>query len=194
MHATGKSTFRLLEQFLYTIQTSSDSSLPQCIVAGPANTSSLSTLPLDKQSVSNGTTHICAIRLSGQWKLQGCSVNGCDELCIAPRGKKSSYVTVIFFSSTCIGRLISATELSGKVCRQSLHTSKAAHQAGIFILFPGWDASPSQARGFPRYVQKCRLMRRKLFMISITKCPLSQKVTKTHIILSNMKYYENDTL
>ena len=38
-----------------------------------------------------------------------------------------------------------------------------------------------------RYVQKCRLMRCKLFMISITKCPLSQKVTKTHIILSNMK-------
>ena len=38
-----------------------------------------------------------------------------------------------------------------------------------------------------RYVQKCRLMRCKLFMISITKCPLSQKVTKTHTILSNMK-------
>ena len=30
-----------------------------------------------------------------------------------------------------------------------------------------------------RYVQKCRFMRCKLFMISITKCPLSQKVTKT---------------
>ena len=115
MHATDKSTFRLLEQFLYTIQTSSDSSLTQCIVAGSANTSSLSTLPLDKQSVSNGTTHICAIRSSDQWKLQGCSVNGCDELCIAPRGENSSYITVIFFSSTCIGRLISATELS--VCR-----------------------------------------------------------------------------
>ena len=31
-----------------------------------------------------------------------------------------------------------------------------------------------------RYVQKCRLT-------SITKCSLSQKVIKTHIILSNMK-------
>lgn len=85
MHATDKSTFRLLEKFLYTIQASLDSSSTQCIVAGPANTSSFSALPLDKQSVSNGTTHICAIRSLNQWKLQGCSVNSCDELCIAPR-------------------------------------------------------------------------------------------------------------
>jgi len=85
MHATDKSTSRLLEQFLYTIQLNSESSSTQCIVTGPANTSSFSTLPLDKQSVSNSTTHICAIRSSNQWKLQGCSVNNCDELCIAPR-------------------------------------------------------------------------------------------------------------
>ena len=36
-------------------------------------------------------------------------------------------------------------------------------------------------------VQECRLMRCMLFMISITKCPLSYKVTKTHTILSNLK-------
>ena len=106
MHATDKSTFRLLEKFLYTIQASLDSSSTQCIVAGPANTSSFSALPLDKQSVSNGTTHICAIRSLNQWKLQGCSVNSCDELCIAPRGEKSSFIIVIFLSSTCIGMLI----------------------------------------------------------------------------------------
>lgn len=98
MHATNKSTFRLLEQFLYTIQASSENVSTQCIVTGPANTSSFSTLPLDKQSVSDSTTHICAIRSSNQWKLQGCSVNSCDELCIAPRGEKGCYIMVIFLS------------------------------------------------------------------------------------------------
>ena len=88
MRATNKSTFRLLEQFLYTIQLNSESPFSQCIVTGPVNTSSFSTLPLVKESVSNSTTHICAIRSSNQWKLQGCSVNSCDELCIAPRGEK----------------------------------------------------------------------------------------------------------
>ena len=117
MHATDKSTSRLLEQFLYTIQLNSESSSTQCIVTGPANTSSFSTLPLDKQSVSNSTTHICAIRSSNQWKLQGCSVNNCDELCIAPRGEKGSYIMVIFLSTTCISMLILTTEHSGKVCR-----------------------------------------------------------------------------
>ena len=88
MRAANKSTFRLLEQFLYTIQLNSESPLSQCLVTGPVNTSSFSTLPLVKESVSNSTTHICAIRSSNQWKLQGCSVNSCDELCIAPRGEK----------------------------------------------------------------------------------------------------------
>ncbi|XP_078370637.1 uncharacterized protein LOC144654377 [Oculina patagonica] len=85
MHATNKSSFRLLEQFLYTIQLSSESNSPQCVVAGPSNTSSFSSLPLI-QPVSNSTTHICAIRESNQWKLQGCNVNSmCDHLCIGPR-------------------------------------------------------------------------------------------------------------
>ena len=102
MHATNKSTFRLLEQFLYTIQSSSESASTQCIVTGPANTSSFSTLPLVKQSVSNSTTHICAIRSSNQWKLQGCSIHSCDDLCIAPRGEKGRYIMVIFISTTCM--------------------------------------------------------------------------------------------
>ena len=96
MHATNKSTFRLLEQFLYTIQLSSENSSTQCIVTGPANTSSFSTLPLVKQSVSNSATHVCAIRSSSQWKLQGCSVKSCDEVCVAPRGEKGSYIMIIF--------------------------------------------------------------------------------------------------
>lgn len=100
MHATNKSTFRLLEQFLYAIQSSSDSTSTQCIVTGPANASSFSTLPLVQQSVSNSTTNICAIRSSNQWKLQGCNVNSCDDLCIAPRGEKGRYILVIFFSTT----------------------------------------------------------------------------------------------
>ena len=35
-------------------------------------------------------------------------------------------------------------------------------------------------------------MRFKNCMIDITKCPLTLILTKTHIILSNMKSYEND--
>ena len=50
-----------------------------------------------------------------------------------------------------------------------------------------WSSSCNHLPPTTRYVQKCRLMRCKLIMISITKCPLSQKVTKTRIILSNMK-------
>ena len=38
-----------------------------------------------------------------------------------------------------------------------------------------------------RYVQKCTLMRCKLFIINITKCPHISKFTKTHMILSDMK-------
>ena len=45
-----------------------------------------------------------------------------------------------------------------------------------------------------RYVQKCRLMRCMLVIISITRCPFSYKVSKTHTILSNMKKHENDNL
>lgn len=87
-HATNKSSFRLLEQFLYTIQLSSRTNSPQCLFTGPANASSFSALPLIQQSVSNSTTHTCAIRESNQWKLQGCHVNSmCDRLCIAPRGE-----------------------------------------------------------------------------------------------------------
>ena len=36
-----------------------------------------------------------------------------------------------------------------------------------------------------RYALKCRLMRWMLFVVSITKCPLSYKVTKTH---NSVKY------
>ena len=43
-----------------------------------------------------------------------------------------------------------------------------------------------------RYVQKCTLMRFMNCMIDITRCPLTLILTKTHIILSNMKSYEND--
>lgn len=87
LYAANKSTFRLLEQFLYTIQSSSESNPSQCIVTGPANTSSLSTLPLIEQSVSDTITDICAVRSSRQWKLKGCNANSCDHLCMAPRGE-----------------------------------------------------------------------------------------------------------
>ena len=43
-----------------------------------------------------------------------------------------------------------------------------------------------------RYVQKCTLMRCMNCMIDITRCPLTLILTKTQIILSNMKSYEND--
>ncbi|KAJ7327712.1 hypothetical protein OS493_026590 [Desmophyllum pertusum] len=88
LHATNKSAFRLLEQFLYTIQSSAGhgNSPSPCVVTGHANASSYSTLPLIQQSAaSNSTTHTCAIRASNQWNLQGCDVNNCDRLCIAPR-------------------------------------------------------------------------------------------------------------
>ena len=41
-------------------------------------------------------------------------------------------------------------------------------------------------------VQKCALMRFMNCMIDITRCPLTLILTKTQIILSNMKSYEND--
>ena len=84
-YATNKNTFRLLEQFLYTIQSENNPS--QCIVTGPANTSSFSTLPLIQQYISDPKTHICAVRSSSQWKLKGCKANSCNHLCIAPRGE-----------------------------------------------------------------------------------------------------------
>ena len=43
-----------------------------------------------------------------------------------------------------------------------------------------------------RYVLKSTLMRFMNCMIDITRCPLTLIRTKTHIILSNMKSYEND--
>ena len=43
-----------------------------------------------------------------------------------------------------------------------------------------------------RYVQKCTLMRFMNCMIDITRCPLTLILTKTHIIRSNIKSYEND--
>ena len=43
-----------------------------------------------------------------------------------------------------------------------------------------------------RCVQKCTLMRCMNCMIDITKCPLPYILSKTQIILSNMKSYEND--
>ena len=88
LYATNKVTFRLLEKFLYTIQLSLDNNSTPCVVTGPANASSFSTLPLSQNSASNITTHICAIRESNQWKLKGCNMkNICDRLCIAPRGE-----------------------------------------------------------------------------------------------------------
>ena len=45
---------------------------------------------------------------------------------------------------------------------------------------------------YPRYVQKCMLVRFMNCMIDITRCPLTLILTKTHITLSNMKSYEND--
>ena len=39
---------------------------------------------------------------------------------------------------------------------------------------------------------KCTLMRFMNLMIDITRCPLTLILTKTHIILSNIKSYEND--
>ena len=47
-------------------------------------------------------------------------------------------------------------------------------------------------QGFLGYVQKCTLMRFMNCMIDITRCPLTSILTKTHIILSSMKSYEND--
>ena len=38
-----------------------------------------------------------------------------------------------------------------------------------------------------RYVQKCTLMRCMKCIIAITRCPLTSILTKTQIILSNMK-------
>ncbi|XP_058952290.2 uncharacterized protein [Pocillopora verrucosa] len=85
-YATNKSAFRLLEQFLYTIVSSANGGKSsQCIVVGLLNASSFSKLPLTQQNKSNSMTHICATRLPSQWKLQGCLVNSCDHLCIAPR-------------------------------------------------------------------------------------------------------------
>ena len=45
---------------------------------------------------------------------------------------------------------------------------------------------------FARYVQKGTLMRCMNCMIDIIRCPLTLILTKTQIILSNMKSYEND--
>ena len=88
LYATNKITFRLFEHFLYTIQLGLELNSSQCVVAGPANTSPFSTLPFIQQSVSNSTTHICAVRESNQWKLQGCNDNSmCKRLCVAPRGE-----------------------------------------------------------------------------------------------------------
>ena len=42
------------------------------------------------------------------------------------------------------------------------------------------------------YVRKCMLIRFMTCMIVITSCPLTLILTKTHIILSNKKSYEND--
>lgn len=87
-YATNKSAFRLLEQFLYTIVSNANGGKSsQCIVVGLLNASSFSNLPLTQQNKSNSMTHICATRLPSQWKLQGCLVNSCDHLCIAPRGE-----------------------------------------------------------------------------------------------------------
>lgn len=87
-YATNKSAFRLLEQFLYTIVSNANGGKSsQCIVVGLLNVSSFSNLPLTQHNKSNSMTHICATRLPSQWKLQGCLVNSCDHLCIAPRGE-----------------------------------------------------------------------------------------------------------
>ena len=43
-----------------------------------------------------------------------------------------------------------------------------------------------------RDLHKCTLMRFMNCMIDITRCPLTLILTKTRIILSNMKSHEND--
>ena len=73
--------------------------------------------------------------------------------------------SIEFLMLSMFARMLSETAIVvHTVCmpwqRQSLHTSQVAHQAGaylgfcsmkqlgVFLLSPGWDASPSQ--GYPR--------------------------------------------
>ena len=59
-----------------------------------------------------------------------------------------------------------------------------------------WESNPGPHRWEASAVsiepQKCTLMRFTNCMIDITRCPLTLILSKTYIILSNMKSYEND--
>ena len=59
----------------------------------------------------------------------------------------------------------------------------------ICVVRPGWSLQMinSVPLNFYGYVQDWRLMRFKFLMISITRCPHWQKVTKAYTILSNME-------
>lgn len=124
-YATNKSAFRLLEQFLYTIVSSANGGKSsQCIVVGLLNASSFSKLPLKQQNKSNSMTHICATRLPSQWKLQGCLVNSCDHLCIAPRGEGIDIeISVIHFTK---GRFPGRISGSGRQDRTKFLTNDIA--------------------------------------------------------------------
>ena len=58
--------------------------------------------------------------------------------------------------------------------------------------FLHWLEKGRKRKFFSAYVQKCSLIRFMYFMIDITRCLLTLILTKTHVILSNMKSYEND--
>ena len=87
MHVMNKSSIRLVEQFLSRMQLNSETNSSRCVVIGPTNTSSYSSLPLTQgPAVPSSATHTCAVRKSDQWKLELCNASDCDHLCIASRG------------------------------------------------------------------------------------------------------------
>ena len=98
VYAMNKSSFHLAEQFLYTLQLNEETNSSRRVVLGPANASSLATLPVSNSSVSGSVaTHTCAYSDSSQLKVETCNANNCDYLCMGLRGNQYWVQKLLFF-------------------------------------------------------------------------------------------------